>query len=223
VIDFANKADGETTLEIERMDAELKAISRSSAALRLSLAEGLEALARVHGHHSLGFSSVEAYALERCERSGRWVQESRALARRLAHLPAVRRAMCLGEITFSMAQLITRFACPEEEETWLAEARGKTVRAMQALIRERTEGTMPEFGDEPGQLSEERDLTPHHLVRRSAGGDDSDENLASLCVWCHLAGVHGGSLKVDAPASSMTWYIGRPVHTRVCGRERRYV
>ena len=30
------------------------------------------------------------------------------------------------------------------------------------------------------------DVTPHHLVFRSHGGDDSAENLSSLCVWCHL-------------------------------------
>src|ERR1044072_5560179 len=30
-----------------------------------------------------------------------------------------------------------------------------------------------------------RDVTPHHLVFRSRGGGDEDENVASLCVWCH--------------------------------------
>jgi hypothetical protein len=65
-----------------------------------------------------------------------------------------------------------------------------------------------------------RDLTPHHLVFRSAGGDDSSENLASLCVWCHLEGVHGGALSVEAPASSMRWRLGRSGHTVVQNRQR---
>jgi hypothetical protein len=66
-----------------------------------------------------------------------------------------------------------------------------------------------------------RDVTPHHLVFRSAGGDDSDENVASLCVWCHLEGVHGGVLRVEPPASAMQWRIGRRGHTVVTGRRRK--
>src|SRR5262249_26763604 len=65
-----------------------------------------------------------------------------------------------------------------------------------------------------------RDLTPHHLVFRSQGGDDSDENLTALCVWCHLDGVHGGTLSVAPPASSMQWRLGRRTHTVVEGRRR---
>jgi hypothetical protein len=66
-----------------------------------------------------------------------------------------------------------------------------------------------------------RDVTPHHLLFRSAGGDDSDENLATLCVRCHLEGVHGGRLTVEPPASAMQWRIGRSGHTYVHGRRRR--
>jgi hypothetical protein len=63
-----------------------------------------------------------------------------------------------------------------------------------------------------------RDLTPHHLKFRSAGGDDSDENVTALCTWCHLEGVHGGRLRAEPPASCISWTIGR--HTVVRGRER---
>lgn len=65
-----------------------------------------------------------------------------------------------------------------------------------------------------------RDVTPHHLVFRAAGGDDSSENVVSLCLWCHLEGVHAGRLAVDAPASDMHWRIGRSAHTVVTGRVR---
>jgi hypothetical protein len=60
---------------IEAMDAELARLSRGGAALRLWLGMGLERLARVGGHHELGYSSLEAYALDRCERATRWVQD----------------------------------------------------------------------------------------------------------------------------------------------------
>jgi len=64
------------------------------------------------------------------------------------------------------------------------------------------------------------DITPHHLVFRSAGGDDGDENVTSLCVWCHLDGVHGGRLTITPPASAMKWHVGRTPHTVVEGRRR---
>jgi hypothetical protein len=105
------------------------------------MAEGLEALVRCGGHHELGFASIDAYALERCERSARWVQGSRALARQLAKLPAVRQALVSGEIGFCMAQIIARMACPADEERWLSEARRRTVREMRALAKERTESS----------------------------------------------------------------------------------
>ena len=65
-----------------------------------------------------------------------------------------------------------------------------------------------------------RDVTPHHLVFRSRGGDDSPDNVASLCVWCHLEGVHRSMLTVDPPASAMRWRLGRGGHTVVQGRRR---
>ena len=65
-----------------------------------------------------------------------------------------------------------------------------------------------------------RDVTPHHLVFRSRGGDDSPENVTALCVWCHLEGVHRGTLTVTPPASSMRWRLGRSGHTVVKNRRR---
>jgi hypothetical protein len=55
-----------------------------------------------------------------------------------------------------------------------------------------------------------RDVTPHHLVFRSRGGGDDDDNVASLCVWCHLHGVHEGRIVAEPPASRLHWRIGRP-------------
>jgi hypothetical protein len=63
-----------------------------------------------------------------------------------------------------------------------------------------------------------RDVTPHHLVFRSAGGSDDDENVASLCTWCHLFGIHGGRIRATGTASHIFWEIGP--YLRVDGRER---
>jgi hypothetical protein len=63
-----------------------------------------------------------------------------------------------------------------------------------------------------------RDVTPHHLVFRSRGGGDEAENVASLCVWCHLSGVHQGRIAAEPPASNIRWRIGRSGTLRVEGR-----
>jgi hypothetical protein len=63
-------------------------------------------------------------------------------------------------------------------------------------------------------------VTPHHLRFRSHGGDDSDENLTSLCTWCHLEGIHNGHMSAAPPASAIRWTFGRRAHTIVEGRTR---
>ena len=65
-----------------------------------------------------------------------------------------------------------------------------------------------------------RDVTPHHLVYRSRGGGDEEENLTSLCVWCHLEGVHGGRIVARPPAPNVTWWLGREPILAVHGRTK---
>jgi hypothetical protein len=52
--------------EVERWDAELASLARVQAALRLRLGQVLEVLSG-GGCFELGFSSLAAYALERCD------------------------------------------------------------------------------------------------------------------------------------------------------------
>ena len=66
-----------------------------------------------------------------------------------------------------------------------------------------------------------RDLTPHHLKFRAHGGGDEDQNVASLCVHCHLRGIHEGRLRARPPASRIRWEIGREPILFVDGREAR--
>jgi len=92
----------------ERWDRELAALARQGAALRLRLGQMLEVLSQKAHCFTLGFSSVSAYALERCERSVRWVEGARCLARRLEALPALRRALAHGEVSWSALELVAR-------------------------------------------------------------------------------------------------------------------
>src|SRR6185503_11162810 len=84
--------------EALRLDSELARLAPGAAALRLAIGAMLDALSSSGGHHELGFSSLEAYARERCERTGRWAADTRALARKLESLPKIRCALRAGAI-----------------------------------------------------------------------------------------------------------------------------
>ena len=65
------------------------------------------------------------------------------------------------------------------------------------------------------------DVTPHHIVFRSAGGGEEESNLLTLCVVCHLSLVHEGKMVVTGPADEarVELGVGQPVVV-VAGRER---
>ena len=67
-----------------------------------------------------------------------------------------------------------------------------------------------------------RDVTPHHLHFRSAGGSDADANMTSLCTWCHLFGVHGGRIRATGSVGKIRWELGsrEAPCLRVEGRRR---
>ena len=102
-----------------------------------------------------------------------------------------------------------RFLCRALIETW-KRSLGSDVAYASVYARDRYRCRSP--------VCSRADVTPHHLQFRSAGGDDSDENVASVCVWCHLDGIHGGRLSAAPPASSIRWEIGRTPHMVVEGR-----
>ena len=119
-----------------------------SEALRLAVGDALDALSSAGGHHELGFSSFEAYARERCERTGRWAADTRALARRLRGLPRTREELESGNIGWSTAELLARHVTPESECEWLEKARRATVRELRALLAVGAERA-DEVEDEP--------------------------------------------------------------------------
>src|SRR6188508_2456837 len=121
--------------EVERLDGRLAVFARAEAGLRLRLGQVLEVMGRCK-HFELGFSSVAAYALERCDRSVRWVEGARCLARRLEPLPELRRAMAFGQVSWSMGELLARVAQPRDEACWIEAAESQTVREMRGRVLE---------------------------------------------------------------------------------------
>jgi hypothetical protein len=101
-----------------------------------------------------------------------------------------------------------RFACLSVIEQWAHER--PDYEYAQIYLRDGLRCTNP--------VCSRRDVTPHHNRFRSRGGGDEDTNLTSLCVWCHLQGVHQGRLEVTGEAPALKWRIAG--HTVVDGRTR---
>jgi hypothetical protein len=121
--------------DVEGIDATLAARARGECALRLRLGQLLEVLGR-GPVFDLGFSSIGAYGVERCERSVRWVEAARCLARRVEVLPKTRRAVATGEVSWTMGELLARVATPADESRWLELARCRTVRQVRRLVED---------------------------------------------------------------------------------------
>ena len=85
-------------------------------------------------HHRLGFFRLDDYARERLGLSGRELQELARVAQKLEDLPALRQAFAEGALSWSHVRLLTSVATPESEGTWLARARGETVRSLETAI-----------------------------------------------------------------------------------------
>jgi hypothetical protein len=109
--------------------------------LRFAIGRGLDLLEQSGGDHELGFSSIEAYALERCERSASWAQKARGLAKRLQTVPVLEDALISGSINWSMAAVLATVVRPDDADFWLAEAARRTVREMKLLVAERKGAT----------------------------------------------------------------------------------
>jgi len=149
--------------QVEAVDRQLLALVVGTARWRLRLGDALEQLGRLGGPAALGYAAMGAYAVERIGCSGRWVEEARAISRRLTRLPHLRAALEAGIVTWSMAQLVARHATPEDEAALTAEASSKTLRAMRERLAPRPRGPDPDLAD----------ATPRRTIQVSVTVEDA--------------------------------------------------
>jgi hypothetical protein len=106
-----------------------------------------------------------------------------------------------------------RFLCVSVWRAW-RHLLGSHVAYGHIYIRDRFRCTSP--------VCNRRDVTPHHIKFRSAGGSDEAHNLTSPCAWCHLHGIHGGRIRAVGSADHIRWELGprNAPSLVVDGRER---
>jgi hypothetical protein len=83
----------------------------------------------------LGFARLDDYARERLGLSGRELQSLASVVTRLDRLPLLRTAFRDGVLSWAQVRLLAPVATAATEAAWLARARGRTTRALEARVR----------------------------------------------------------------------------------------
>jgi hypothetical protein len=117
------------------VDGQLRSLARHEAACRLVLGTVAAAFLRTAAHHALGIARLGDYTRERLGLSPREVQSAAQVTSALAGLPAIAAAFAAGELSWTQLRLLTAAATAATEALWLRRARGRTVRALEAMIR----------------------------------------------------------------------------------------
>jgi hypothetical protein len=138
-------------------------------------------------HERLGYGGFVEYVERLFGYAPRLTYEKLRVAEALETLPEVMQALRDGAVSWSCVRELTRVATPESESTWLARARGRTVREVEKLVSGHRRGSLP---DDPAEPSAER-----HVLRFEVSG----EVLATFrAAMTKIRTEAGGPLDDDA-------------------------
>jgi hypothetical protein len=115
-------------------DARLIALRAHAVRSRPLLGALAAALLETRAHETLGFRSLGDWAQERLGVGARVVREWARVWRGLAALPRLREAVVADEVPWTAARLVVGLAAPASDEACLAAIRGRTTRAVEALV-----------------------------------------------------------------------------------------
>jgi hypothetical protein len=117
------------------LDGWLRRLATHEARCRTALGTLAARFLARRGHHELGFARLGDYAREQLGLSARELQSLATVGARLERLPQLRGAFTAGVLSWAQLRLLAAVATPETETEWLEVARGRTVRALAAVIR----------------------------------------------------------------------------------------
>ncbi len=143
----------ECALVIDRF---LRRLTRQEALCRRVLGRLAATFLDRRGHHRLGFARLRDYARERLGTSAREMQSLAQVSASLDRLPQIAAAFESGEVTWAQVRLLAVTVDPATEDHWLSLARGRTVRALEALREAATHGVEAESAsDEDDSIDSE--------------------------------------------------------------------
>src|SRR5439155_23214170 len=117
-----------------QLDGVLRRLARQEAVCRRVLGRLARTFLAGRYHHRLGFARLGDWTRERLGLSARQVQDLARVAERLESLPAIAAAFAAGDVSWTQTRLLATAATPDSEGEWLALARDRTVRALEALV-----------------------------------------------------------------------------------------
>ena len=145
------------------LDGYLRRLARQEARCRAILGRLAHRFLQRRGREILGFARLGDHARERLGLSARELQSLATVAERAARLPELDAAFARGELSWAQLRMLATVASPETEGEWLKLARGRTVRALAALVR--AEGAADEEAEDGEPRVQLRLRCPRRLVR----------------------------------------------------------
>jgi len=130
-------------LAAEEADRRLGAAKRAGDLGTRVVSFYLVELADSGGYQEFGFHRVEDYAANRFGIRPSTSRDYIATGRALLDLPVIDAAVCDGRLFWSQARVLARIATPETEAAWLQWAEKRTIRQIEAHIRNRDKGQLP--------------------------------------------------------------------------------
>jgi hypothetical protein len=116
-------------------DGRLRELGAERAQVRPVLGMLAAALLDGRGYEPLGFRCLGDWSRERLGVGARAVREWARVWRALSELPRLREAVLSGQVSWTVARLIVGVVTPENEGACLETVRGRTLRAVRALLR----------------------------------------------------------------------------------------
>jgi len=132
--DTGDRRTVDRDLRARQLDGYLRRLARQEAVCRRVLGRLARTFLADRYHNRLAFARLGDWTRERLGLSARQVQDLARVAERLESLPAIAAAFAAGDLSWTQTRLLATAATPDSEGEWLALARDRTVRALEALV-----------------------------------------------------------------------------------------
>ncbi|MEJ7733478.1 MAG: hypothetical protein WKG00_30320 [Polyangiaceae bacterium] len=171
-----------------RVHERLVSLGTARAAHEREVCRWLLAAQRLGVHARVGYASLHELTERLLGLNGRQAEERLRVGRALRDLRLLDGALASGELPWSAVRELTRIATRETEEAWLAWAKGRRVRQIEAAVAARKPGDGPRDRSDPSRIEHRivfevrgetmalfRDL--QSAVRADLGGHVDDDTL----------------------------------------------
>ena len=158
------------------VDEALSHLAHQEARCRRALGLLALALLRQQAHQHLGFVRLGDYTRERLGLSAREIQSFAQVVHTMEQLPLIAGAFARAELSWAQVRAVVRVATQATEASWLARARGLTVRVLEDLVRDACGGGSTAEGPPAGAppVGSEAIVTPAALTAAAAAVADED-------------------------------------------------